>query len=452
MGHIGLTPQSIHAFGGFKVQGKTLDGAREIVDDAVALAEAGVFAIVLECVPDAVARMVTDAVAVPTIGIGAGRHCDGQVLVYHDILGFEDRRAATLRAALRPNARRRDDGDRRASRPTCATAASRRARRRTTPPTASTDALGLYGLRRRRRRPSTPDVATRRADARPRRRAVWAVVGFGLAFLGVVAWFLVASAALDDGADDGPQRGVACESSAPATPSRRSPGSPRPASRSAATASTLVVADDARRAGRGPARPRGDRALRRHALRLRRADDHDRSRCRASPRRSTSAFYDGAGRPVSRTSMEPCAKAESDCPAYRADGAFVFAVETRPGGLAVGRLRCREMPVNHPLDGCHRPAVRSVPIGPLERSLVASTVRSSPQCAGDTTCTPAPAAGRSARSSRRRAVARPPDRHQPARRRSEGGTGPCGRTRSWSSSTRSWTRRRSGPRSPATPS
>src|SRR6478735_4402413 len=91
MGHIGLTPQSIHALGGFKVQGKELDGARVIVDDAIALAEAGVFAIVLECVPDAVARMVTDTVPVPTIGIGAGRHCDGQVLVYHDILGFEDR-------------------------------------------------------------------------------------------------------------------------------------------------------------------------------------------------------------------------------------------------------------------------------------------------------------------------------------------------------------------------
>jgi 3-methyl-2-oxobutanoate hydroxymethyltransferase len=91
MGHVGLTPQSMHAFGGFKVQGKTLDTARAIVDDAVALADAGVFAIVLECVPDAVARMVTDAVPVPTIGIGAGRHCDGQVLVYHDILGFENR-------------------------------------------------------------------------------------------------------------------------------------------------------------------------------------------------------------------------------------------------------------------------------------------------------------------------------------------------------------------------
>jgi 3-methyl-2-oxobutanoate hydroxymethyltransferase len=90
MGHVGLTPQSIHAFGGFRVQGKTLDAAREIVDDAVALAEAGCFAVVLECVPDAVARLVTDAIPVPTIGIGAGRHCDGQVLVYHDLLGLQD--------------------------------------------------------------------------------------------------------------------------------------------------------------------------------------------------------------------------------------------------------------------------------------------------------------------------------------------------------------------------
>jgi 3-methyl-2-oxobutanoate hydroxymethyltransferase len=105
MGHLGLTPQSVHALGGFRVQGKALDAARVIVDDAVALADAGCFAIVLECVPDAVARMVTDAVAVPTIGIGAGRHCDGQVLVYHDLLGLEDRvrprfvrRYATLQA------------------------------------------------------------------------------------------------------------------------------------------------------------------------------------------------------------------------------------------------------------------------------------------------------------------------------------------------------------------
>ncbi len=91
MGHVGLTPQSVHALGGFKVQGKRLDAARLIVDDAVALAEAGCFAIVLECVPDAVARMITESVSVPTIGIGAGRHCDGQVLVYHDLLGLEDR-------------------------------------------------------------------------------------------------------------------------------------------------------------------------------------------------------------------------------------------------------------------------------------------------------------------------------------------------------------------------
>jgi 3-methyl-2-oxobutanoate hydroxymethyltransferase len=91
MGHVGLTPQSIHAVGGFKVQGKQLDAARAIVDDAVALADAGCFAIVLECVPDAVARLVTDSVPVPTIGIGAGRHCDGQVLVYHDLLGLEER-------------------------------------------------------------------------------------------------------------------------------------------------------------------------------------------------------------------------------------------------------------------------------------------------------------------------------------------------------------------------
>ena len=93
MGHIGLTPLSVHALGGFRVQGKDLEAARAIVDDAIALAEAGCFAIVLECVPDAVARLVTDSVGVPTIGIGAGRHCDGQVLVYHDLLGIEERMA-----------------------------------------------------------------------------------------------------------------------------------------------------------------------------------------------------------------------------------------------------------------------------------------------------------------------------------------------------------------------
>ena len=93
MGHLGLTPQSMHAMGGFKVQAKESEAALALVADAKALAHAGCFAIVLEGVPDEVARMVTDAVDVPTIGIGAGPHCDGQVLVFHDLLGLEDRTA-----------------------------------------------------------------------------------------------------------------------------------------------------------------------------------------------------------------------------------------------------------------------------------------------------------------------------------------------------------------------
>jgi len=94
MGHLGLTPQSMHAMGGFRVQAKESEAALALVADAKALAHAGCFAIVLEGVPDEVAAMVTDAVEVPTIGIGAGPHCDGQVLVYHDLLGLEDRRPA----------------------------------------------------------------------------------------------------------------------------------------------------------------------------------------------------------------------------------------------------------------------------------------------------------------------------------------------------------------------
>jgi len=93
MGHLGLTPQSVHMLGGFKVQAKEFDAARALLDDAAALAEAGCFSIVLECVPDAVATMVTEAVPVPTIGIGAGAHCDGQVLVFHDLLGLNGGRA-----------------------------------------------------------------------------------------------------------------------------------------------------------------------------------------------------------------------------------------------------------------------------------------------------------------------------------------------------------------------
>ncbi len=87
-GHIGMTPQSVNAFGGFKVQGKTIDEAQKLVDDALALEEAGVFAIVLECVPKDLAEYISGIVSVPTIGIGAGNGCDGQVLVYHDMLSI----------------------------------------------------------------------------------------------------------------------------------------------------------------------------------------------------------------------------------------------------------------------------------------------------------------------------------------------------------------------------
>jgi 3-methyl-2-oxobutanoate hydroxymethyltransferase len=91
MGHLGLTPQSVNAFGGFKVQARTDEAVKRLLDDARALAECGVFALVLEGVPAPVAVEVSAAVAVPTIGIGAGPGCDGQVLVYHDVLGLEDR-------------------------------------------------------------------------------------------------------------------------------------------------------------------------------------------------------------------------------------------------------------------------------------------------------------------------------------------------------------------------
>ena len=91
MGHVGLTPQSVHRVGGYRVQGRSLPDAAELVADAEALVDAGCFAIVLEAVPLEVARLITDTVPVPTIGIGAGPHCDGQVLVFHDLLGLEDR-------------------------------------------------------------------------------------------------------------------------------------------------------------------------------------------------------------------------------------------------------------------------------------------------------------------------------------------------------------------------
>jgi 3-methyl-2-oxobutanoate hydroxymethyltransferase len=91
MGHVGLTPQSAHVMGGFKIQGREAEAANRMVEDAKALQRAGCFAIVIEGVPDIVGTMVTDALDVPTIGIGAGPGTDGQVLVYHDLVGLENR-------------------------------------------------------------------------------------------------------------------------------------------------------------------------------------------------------------------------------------------------------------------------------------------------------------------------------------------------------------------------
>lgn len=88
MGHIGLTPQSVNQLGGYKVQGNTLKAAIRLIEDARALEEAGAFALVLECVPASLARLITQRVSIPTIGIGSGRECDGQVQVFHDMLGL----------------------------------------------------------------------------------------------------------------------------------------------------------------------------------------------------------------------------------------------------------------------------------------------------------------------------------------------------------------------------
>ncbi|MBI2957059.1 MAG: 3-methyl-2-oxobutanoate hydroxymethyltransferase [Acidobacteria bacterium] len=107
MGHIGLTPQSVHALGGFKVQGKTLEAAERLLRDARAVEAAGAFSLVLESIPAEVAELITREVKIPTIGIGAGPACDGQVLVWHDLVGLSfgvepkfARRYADLRAAL----------------------------------------------------------------------------------------------------------------------------------------------------------------------------------------------------------------------------------------------------------------------------------------------------------------------------------------------------------------
>lgn len=88
MGHIGLTPQSINIFGGFKVQGKTTECAEQLIKDALLLEEEGAFAIVLECIPSKLAKIITEKLSIPTIGIGAGNSCDGQILVYQDMLNM----------------------------------------------------------------------------------------------------------------------------------------------------------------------------------------------------------------------------------------------------------------------------------------------------------------------------------------------------------------------------
>jgi 3-methyl-2-oxobutanoate hydroxymethyltransferase len=96
MGHVGLTPQSVHRFGGYKVQGRERGQHETILGDALAVQEAGAFALVLEGVPTALAKEITERVTIPTIGIGAGIHCDGQVLVVHDMLGLFDDFAPTF--------------------------------------------------------------------------------------------------------------------------------------------------------------------------------------------------------------------------------------------------------------------------------------------------------------------------------------------------------------------
>ena len=88
MGHLGMQPQSVNAYGGFRVQGRTVDSAKEIQRQACTLEELGAFGIVLECVPSALAREITQSIGIPTIGIGAGACCDGQILVLQDLLGL----------------------------------------------------------------------------------------------------------------------------------------------------------------------------------------------------------------------------------------------------------------------------------------------------------------------------------------------------------------------------
>ena len=154
MGHVGLTPQSVNATGGFKVQGRTEMAARMLLDDVAALEDAGAFAVVLELVPAEMARLVTERSGIPTIGIGAGPYCDGEVQVVHDILGlFPDftprhtRRFAELGAAMREAAQ----------------AYAAEVRARTFPSEAQSakmDAAVIAALRQERAQPAAPDAAS----------------------------------------------------------------------------------------------------------------------------------------------------------------------------------------------------------------------------------------------------------------------------------------------------
>ncbi|GEL76176.1 3-methyl-2-oxobutanoate hydroxymethyltransferase [Tenuibacillus multivorans] len=94
VGHIGLTPQSVHVLGGYRIQGKTHEDASRLIEEAKAVERAGAIALVLECVPEKLAKIISEQVSIPTIGIGAGKHCDGQVLVYHDLLQYGVERLA----------------------------------------------------------------------------------------------------------------------------------------------------------------------------------------------------------------------------------------------------------------------------------------------------------------------------------------------------------------------
>lgn len=100
MGHLGLTPQSVHRFGGFKIQGRTEETAKFILEESKNLEEAGIFSLVLEAIPWKVAKMITESLSIPTIGIGAGPYCDGQVLVTYDMLGYFDFKAKFVKRYL----------------------------------------------------------------------------------------------------------------------------------------------------------------------------------------------------------------------------------------------------------------------------------------------------------------------------------------------------------------